>query len=525
MYSTDGHLPVADLASGTSLLVHGPPMSGKRALCFSLLGAGARDERPVIVSTDSTVSSLRSEFEPYLEPGRSATDVAVVDCTGEYAGEDTQLVRTVSSPADLTGIGMATTNLLESLHVDGCERFRVGFCSLTSVFLYAEPERAVKFVHVMTQRIAESGALGVFAIQPDSVEPDVFNQLRTLVDATVELRETDDAERECRLRGLPDAPDEWQPLDLAGEPESASAVAGDTATAGGRQASTERIDDSNWLADEAADGDWLAGSADAYDSLAAVIERVDDERPTLSVYEFEGDQAALDALADHCEVMNVAFRERDLGPDDPANVAMLHRGRDLIDAVPVQALLGALEVTESDVSGDEFAVTEGTDLLADLSRSTFGARGANKRFLLDVSHVIETEAWRHGAGELHAGFQDISRLWNDDEARRIYRRLAESGVAVHVYGRPDTDAPDWDGITVHGVDNDEIAASWFVVYDGAGDPDEKAMLLTQERDLETYHGFWTYRSDRTDDTLAYLRTTYGDETGVGDATGHDSTTP
>lgn len=525
MYSTGDHLPVPELAGGTSLLIHGPPMSGKRDLCFSLLGAVSADECPVVVSTDSTVSSARADFAPYLHQGRSASDVAIVDCTGEYTGEDTRLVRTASSPADLTGAGMGATTLLEALHEDGCARFRVGFCSLTSVFLYADPERAVKFVHVMVQRLAEADALGVFVVQPDSVDPDVFNQLRTLVDGTVELRETDDVTRECRLRGLPDAPEGWHPVDLDGRRETTATGAGDGEAATGGQAATEEIDGGDWLADEAADGDWQAGSGEEYDSLGAVIERVDEERPTLSVYGFEGDRTALEGLADHCAVMNVTFRERDLGPDDPANVAMLHRGRDLIEAVPVQSLLGALEVSESDATTDGFAETEGAELLADLSRSTFGARGASKRFLVDVSHVIETEAWRRGAGELHAGFQDLSRLWTDQEARRIYRRLAESGVEVHVYGQPDTESPDWDGVTVHEVDNEEIATSWFVVYDGARDADQKAMLLTQERDPGTYHGFWTYQGDRTDDTLAYLRASYGDKTGVDDATGQDPSTP
>jgi KaiC/GvpD/RAD55 family RecA-like ATPase len=522
MYATGGHLPVADIAGGTSLLCYGPPMSGKRDLCLSLLAAGD-DECPVVVSTDSTVASIRSDFAAYLPATRSAEDLAVVDCTGEFSGTGSERVRTASSPADLTGAGVGTTTLLESLHAEhGCRRFRLGFCSLTSVFLYADPERAVKFVHVMTQRIAEADALAVFVVQPDSVERDVFNQLRTLVDGAIELRETDDAQQECRLHGFPDSPDEWVPFEAVPTGD-AGATGGD---GNGEQRSESELDD-DWAPDEGAADNWLAGAEGGTDddSLASIIERVDEERPTLTVYAFDGDPDALDALAEHCEVMNVDFRDRDLGPDDPANVAMLHRGRDLIDAVPVQSLFGALEVSASETPAGEFTTTEGTELLADLSRSTFGARGASKRFLIDVSHVIETEAWRHGTGELHAGFQDLSRLWTDSEARRIYRRLAERGVDVHVYGRPDGDAPGWDGLRVHGIDNEEIAASWFVAYDGGGDPDRKAMLLTQERQADTYYGFWTYRGDRTDRTLSYLRATYGDgrhTDGTGD---HDTTTP
>lgn len=507
MYDTGGHLPVPTLPAGSTFLCHGPPMTGKRDVCLALLAAGDRGDCPILLSTDSGVSTIRAEYDRFLPANRRGDELAVVDCTGEYTGPERSRVRSASSPADLTGAGVGATTLMEELYGDGgCERFRVGICSLTSTFLYAEPERALKFVHVMTQRIAEADALGVFVVQPDSIEDNVFNQVRTLADGTIELRETAAGARQCKLRGIPDAPDGWQPLDQQPGSQTATASRGSGSAAASEGTvennRNEGGSDTNWIAGE--------GASEGYGSLHEIIERVDDERPTLTVYDFDGDPDALAALASHCETMNVAFRQGTLGPDHPDNVAMLHRGRDLIDAVPLQSLFGALEVTESAVAADAFAETEGATLLSDLSRSTFGARGASKSFLIDVSHVIELEAWRSGQGELHASFQELSRLWENPEARRIYRRLAESGVAVHVYGVPDVDAPDWDGVTTYPVENDEIASSWFVVYDGGGEPDRKATLLVEERDPDTYHGFWSYREDRTDETLAYLRSAYGD---------------
>lgn len=82
--------------------------------------------------------------------------------------------------------------------------------------------------------------------------------------------------------------------------------------------------------------------------------------------------------------------------------------------------------------------------------------------------------------------------------RRVYRRLAESDVEVHVYGVPDTEPEEWDGLTVHPTAAEEIRDSWFVVYDGGWDPDGKAALLVQESDPGTYDGFWTYRTALTD---------------------------
>ena len=523
MYSTDGHLPVAEVPGGTTFLCYGPPMTGKRDLAFSLLAAGHGRDAAVVISTDSGAAVTRSDYEQFLPAGASADGLGVVDCTGEHSGQGSPLVETASSPADLTGVGVGTTTLMERLYDEtGQNRFRIALCSLTSAFLYADPQRVLKFVHVLIQRVKDADAFAVLVVQPDSVSDSVFNQLKVLVDGTVELRETTDGDTECSVRGPPDAPDEWVTVDLyrtrRTETGSQSSDHGEAGT---------EIEAGDWAAEGRSGDEWTAGEGEVggYESLTEVIETVERERPTLTVYNYGGDPETLATLADHCETMNVGFREGVADPDGPADVALLHRGSDLIEAAPIRSLLGALEVSDSPADLGDRAGSDGAALLADLSRSTFGARGASKSFLIDVSHVIEMEAWRTGAGELHAGFQELSRLWTDPESRRIYRRLAESGVDVHVYGVPATESPDWDGVTVHELDTDEIRASWFVAYDGGGDPDRKATLLVEERDPGTYTGFWTYRADRTDGAMAYLDATYGGDSDAGETADHDTTAP
>jgi hypothetical protein len=56
----------------------------------------------------------------------------------------------------------------------------------------------------------------------------------------------------------------------------------------------------------------------------------------------------------------------------------------------------------------------------------------------------------------------------------------------------------------------EIANSWFVVYDGNGDPDQQAALLAFETGANEYDGFWTYDSDIASRLDAYLTERYVD---------------
>lgn len=149
-----------------------------------------------------------------------------------------------------------------------------------------------------------------------------------------------------------------------------------------------------------------------------------------------------------------------------------------------------------------------SDLLTNLERSVFGARAADKSLLIDVSHSIELLANRTQTGKLHAGFQQLSNLVGSEQAARIYGRLADSGVEVHIYGVPDTDI-EFRGVSVHDIDTPEIRESWFVVYDGGGDPERQAALLTVEiNDSNQYKGFWTYDSDIVQQIGRYVEATY-----------------
>jgi len=78
---------------------------------------------------------------------------------------------------------------------------------------------------------------------------------------------------------------------------------------------------------------------------------------------------------------------------------------------------------------------------------------------------------------------------------------------VHAYGLPDAPPPDLGEGQVHAVDNEEIAGTWFVVFDGDGDDRQKTTLLAEERP-EGFYGAWTYDARLVDQVHAHLMETY-----------------
>jgi len=127
--------------------------------------------------------------------------------------------------------------------------------------------------------------------------------------------------------------------------------------------------------------------------------------------------------------------------------------------------------------------------------------------MVRISRLVESLALEAGRGTLHAGFQRLDRLRDEDATRRLYERIADTGVAVHLYGASGT-VPDADRYVVHAGTSAELTEGWFVVFDGGGDPGRAAALVSEETSPGKYTGFWTYRPDVAGAVDGYLRSQY-----------------
>lgn len=122
----------------------------------------------------------------------------------------------------------------------------------------------------------------------------------------------------------------------------------------------------------------------------------------------------------------------------------------------------------------------------------------DKRQMILASRIGEFRAWNRGAGELHAGFQHLSKV---DLQRTVYDQLVRSDVEVNVYGMDDWDRTRDAGMNVHVTNDDEVREHWWVVYDGDGREEDKYALIAQEQSPQEWFGFWTYGSSTVDRLL------------------------
>lgn len=103
--------------------------------------------------------------------------------TAGGAGATTE---TVTSPGDLTGLGIRITEYLQRWR-DADGRTVVCFDSLTAMLQYVELETAYQFLHVLTGRFATVDAFAHFHMDPAAHDDQTVETIVSLFDAVVEI--------------------------------------------------------------------------------------------------------------------------------------------------------------------------------------------------------------------------------------------------------------------------------------------------------------------------------------------------
>jgi DICT domain-containing protein len=223
-----------------------------------------------------------------------------------------------------------------------------------------------------------------------------------------------------------------------------------------------------------------------------IIAGVEGSRRTLALCNVDAPERVLDAVGGYFGPQHVSIRRTTTDSRVPKNFAVLHDDDEFVAASDLRAIYEYADPMVGANTATDIAAVEVPDVVQALDSATFSDYG--KQRMITASREIEKRAWKGERGTLHSGFQRLSLV---ESQRSIYRKLAETPLDVHVYGVPDADPPDV-GVTAHGHDTEEMAQSWFVVYDAPSEADKCALLARETAETNTYRGFWTYRSNVVD---------------------------
>lgn len=174
--SPDGGLSVAGLDPRTQALLY---RDGTQPT-FDYLPDEAFDNLLVISTTALPNRIERSVRRRGADPSR----IGVIPVTGSSVSYDGPLwVAKRTAPSDLTGISIRLSEALQ--HVRPGHGWVV-FDNVTTLFMYARPDRVVRFLETVVDAVRERGARGVYVAVPGTLTPKNRERLEGVVDLTIE---------------------------------------------------------------------------------------------------------------------------------------------------------------------------------------------------------------------------------------------------------------------------------------------------------------------------------------------------
>jgi len=205
---------LSEVRPGSSILISGPAMSGKERLAYDVLADGMRNgDGAVVVTTGDGAGSVVEEFRS-LVSDLEDSQLGVIDCRGESGTDEAAIgnahVHHVSSPGDLTGIGIGITKALEGLHDAGHERGRLALVSLSTMLTYTDKKTVFKFCHVLSSRLDAAGYIGVFTIDSGAHDQQTIQVIKQAFDGLIDIRDAEGGGREARVLGLANEPTDWK---------------------------------------------------------------------------------------------------------------------------------------------------------------------------------------------------------------------------------------------------------------------------------------------------------------------------
>ena len=193
---------------GSCVLLLAPSLhEGTEEACLDLLSLDQPHEQSVlwVAYTRSPDACVQDWLAHVGERPRNMRFVSVGDTTrstSARAGDPTtgsseEIVETLTSPSDLTGLGIKLSEILQQWDGDANE-VTACFDSLTALLQYADLQTVYKFLHVLTGRFDAAGVTAHFHLDPEACDQQTVSTLTSLFDAVVEL--DDDGEWTVRSR-------------------------------------------------------------------------------------------------------------------------------------------------------------------------------------------------------------------------------------------------------------------------------------------------------------------------------------
>ena len=130
---------------------------------------------------------------------------------------DTPRLMFVSSPTDLTGIGIKFSSMIETIFEGEFSEGEAGlfpppirFClnSISTLLMYRRLEVLYQFLHVFTAKLKKIEGVGIYLLNSESFDEKTLSLIKQLMTCVIEVKVEQNISS-LRIQGIPGVSGEW----------------------------------------------------------------------------------------------------------------------------------------------------------------------------------------------------------------------------------------------------------------------------------------------------------------------------
>jgi len=203
--------------AGANILILAPPMSYADQLAYALTKP-AVGEYAITLSTNERAAEVVDFFKV---AGSDKRFIGVIDAITKSSTPsivDTPRLMFVSSPTDLTGIGIKFSNMIETIFEGDFSDGEAGlfpppirFCvnSISTLLMYRKLEVLYQFLHVLTAKIKKIDGVGIYILNSESFDDKTLSLIKQLMNCVIEIKLEQNISY-LRIMGIRGINPDWQ---------------------------------------------------------------------------------------------------------------------------------------------------------------------------------------------------------------------------------------------------------------------------------------------------------------------------
>lgn len=211
---------IGGIRSASNILVLAPPLTNAKEIAY-LLSKPVEGEYSIILSTDDRSNDVLDNFKRYNVEGAQLGVIDSITKSSTPSITDTKRVKFVSSPMDLTNIGIQMSKIVQVMWEDAAsaESQRpmpppMRFCmnSVSTLLIYIKLEVLFRFIQVWSAKVKKLEGLGIYYLNSGSFDAQTISTIQQLMDGMIEIKTVDDGDmlnRHLRIQGIEDMYTPW----------------------------------------------------------------------------------------------------------------------------------------------------------------------------------------------------------------------------------------------------------------------------------------------------------------------------